>query len=402
MHVLFLTSTLPRWAGDMQANFVGEQADAWLEARPDDRITILAPASQGAPGEEHHGRKTIKRYTYARPASLQTLAYPAIMPNLKARPWRAWQIAPLVWAQYRRAKEIIGEGGVDLVYAHWAVPQGLVAHRLKARTGVPYILQTHSSDLSVLSNFGSAGRGVARAMLQQAEHFFCVNAGQLDLARGYYPELATGDTVTGASVIPMGVAKLQPMGSSTGEIEIGSIGRLSKKKGLDLLIRALEKLHESGVSPRVGIAGDGEEREHLQSLKRRANVDFLGFLSGKEKEHFLESCERFAFPAKASGGDVEGLPVALLEALMRGQPVLASRDTNIELLPEWDAIKRDVVFVEDPTDVDALACAIVELMARSPGSAGQAKQVLSRYLWSNLIEEYLEPIERRLKRRTGA
>ena len=82
--------------------------------------------------------------------------------------------------------------------------------------------------------------------------------------------------------------------------------------------------------------------------------------------------------------------------------MLASRDTNIELLPEWDAIKRDVVFVEDPADIDALARAIVELMTRSPGSAGQAKQVLSRYLWSNLIEEYLEPIERAVKRRTGA
>ena len=103
MHILFLTSTLPRWPGDMQANFVGEQADAWLAARPDDRITILAPHSPGAARIEEHGRKTIVRFRYVVPEGWQSLAYPAILPNLKAKPWLAWQVPALLAAQYAAA-----------------------------------------------------------------------------------------------------------------------------------------------------------------------------------------------------------------------------------------------------------------------------------------------------------
>ena len=46
------------------------------------------------------------------------------------------------------------------------------------------------------------------------------------------------------------------------------------------------------------------------------------------------------------------VPVALLEALMRGQPVLASRDTNIEMLPEWDA--RILVYLYEYASVSDL------------------------------------------------
>lgn len=398
MHILFLTSTLPRWNGDSQANFVGEQADAWLAARPDHRITILAPHSPGAPEIEQHGRKTIVRYRYVRPQNWQAIAYPAILPNLKARPWLAWQVPALMAAQYRAAKQIVKDEGVDLVYSHWVMPQGLVARRLKRKLGVPYILQTHSSDLTIFGKLGSPGRRAARGMLEDAEHFFCVNAGQLDAAREFHPTIGREGAVTGASVLPMGVAHLTGLGAAQDRCDIGTIGRLSAKKGLDLLILAMEKLAAKGVDPKLEIAGDGEERDALKALVKNANIVFSGFITGSEKEDFLASCARFAFPAKARGGDVEGLPVALLEALMRGQPVLASRDTNIEMLPEWDAIKEDVVFVPDPADIDALAKGLERLLAREPGSAGGAAEVLARYKWENLIEEYLTPIEAALDR----
>jgi len=400
MHILVLTSTLPRWPGDMQANFVGEQSEAWLAARPSVRITILAPHSPGAPQVETHGRLTIRRFRYVRPERFQQLAYPAILPNLQRRPWLAWQVPAFVAAQARAAGQIIKRDQVDLVYAHWVMPQGLVALWLKRRFGLPFILQTHSSDLTVFDKLGAVGRGMATRLLREAAHFFCVNTGQLDVARGYYPELGISPAATGASVLPMGVAGLKPLAGAEPAFDIGTMGRLSRKKGLDLLISAAERLAQESIRPQIGIAGDGEEREALAAMVHDGDIRFPGFLSGAAKEEFLASCARFVFPAKARDGDVEGLPVALLEALMRGQPVLASRDTNIELLPEWDAIKDDVVFVPEPEDIAALAEALKELLSRPPGSATGAAGILSRYRWENLIEEYLDPIERVLLHQT--
>ncbi|MFZ9396475.1 MAG: glycosyltransferase, partial [Erythrobacter sp.] len=141
-----LTSTLPRFAGDMQANFVGEQAKAWSDARADALIHILAPHDQGAPLHEVHGRITIERFRYMLPESWQRLAYPAILPNIRRSPVVAMLLPGFLLAQLKAAARVARRKRVDLVYAHWIMPQGLVAWRLKRKLGIPYVLQNHSSD----------------------------------------------------------------------------------------------------------------------------------------------------------------------------------------------------------------------------------------------------------------
>jgi len=396
MRLLFLASTLPRFPGDSQANFVREQADAWLAARPEHHITILAPHDTGALREERHGRLTIVRFRYMRPEGWQRLAYPAILPNLQRNPLLALQVPLFLLAQAQAAQRIIREDGVDAIYAHWVMPQGLVAYWLKRTTGTPYILQTHSSDLPIFAKAGAAGRRVALALLRGCRRFFCVNSSQLDIAESYHPPGERAEFASKVSVLPMGVADLGVARPESDGPDIGVMGRFSRKKGFDFLIEAAEQLARDGVRPRIVIAGDGEEAARLKALVHVANVEFPGFLVGAEKEAFLASCARFAFPSKATEGDVEGLPVALLEALMRGQPVLASRDTNVELLPEWPRISDDVVLVSDPSDLVVLADALRGLLQKPPGAATESAKILSRYRWERLIEEYLLPIEQSL------
>jgi len=388
-----LTSTLPRFAGDMQANFVGEQAAAWLAARPGDEITILAPGDVRAPRSERHDRLAIERYSYFAPARMQGLAYPAILPNIKGNPLLALQLPGLLVAQYRAARRLVAQRRVDLTYAHWIMPQGLVAWLLWRRTGVPYILQNHSSDLAVFNRFGSPGRKLAAMLLRDCARFFCVNRTQLAQAREFLPEELRSRFDAKAAVLPMGIAPVENVstGASDG-YDIVTIGRLSRKKGIDSLIAAAELLAGRGIRPRIAIAGDGEDRDRLRALVRAADVTFTGFLHGDEKEAFLASSKRFAFPAKSHGGDVEGLPVALLEAIAQGKPVLASRDTNIELLPEWDRLREAVVLVEDSAEIDKLADAIEHLLQVDPARVVEAAATIRRYEWKALIHEYLGPI----------
>ena len=393
MRVLMLTSTLPRFEGDMQSNFVGEQAQAWLDARPDAEITILAPHDAKTAQIEEHGRLTIRRFRYMAPKRFQGLAYPAILPNIKRNPLLAGQVPLYLIAQAQAALSLCNNERFDCIYAHWVMPQGLVARFVSKRAGIPYILQTHSSDLTVFARAGGGGKSLAATLLKDAARFFCVNSGQLDAALGFVRESYRGELMAKSSVLPMGVARLDGADATFDGPDIGTIGRLSRKKGLDLLIAAAERLNGRGVRPHIAIAGDGEEAEALKAKVANSDTRFLGFVAGEAKERFLASAARFAFPAKAYGGDVEGLPVALLEALMRGQPVLATRDTNIELLPEWPQIRDDVVFVDDPADIDALASGLEQLLAREPGSAKRSADIVSRYLWERLIEEYLGPIE---------
>ena len=395
VNVMFLTSTLPRFSGDQQAPFVLEQAVAWKKKRPEDRLIILAPHDARAALSEDIDGVEILRFRYGWPEKFQTLAYPAILPNLRRNPLRAFQIRLFLWAQYRAGKRVLKSRQIDLVYAHWVMPQGIVAHRLNKITGVPYVLQNHSSDLAVFSKLGGVGRAIARKILRNARLLFCVNTQQREAARALLPDLE-------CHVLPMGVALdvshiATPMQASDCHYAIGSISRLSKKKGLDHLIAAAELLAEKGRRMRVGIAGDGEDAAALTKLPKVADVSFPGFLSGPEKHAFFNECFVMAFPSVSAQGDVEGLPVALLEAMAAGKLVIASADTNIALLEEWPEISSHVELLADPTDTDAFAKSIEavldlasdEVVARSQ----HLRRVIGRYRWDRLIDEYLSIVE---------
>lgn len=394
MRILMLTSTLPRFPGDMQADFVGEQANAWISARPKDRITILAPHDLTAKRLEERDAIRVERFRYMWPERLQRVAYPAILPNIRHSPALALQVPPFIWNQYRAVRKLVKRDRTDMLYAHWVMPQGLVAWQVKRKTGTPYILQNHSSDLTVFEKLGKLGKKLARQIIREANHFFCVNSLQRDAAASLFAASEREQFLAKCTVLPMGVEFPQPKLDAQPEFDVATIGRLSAKKGIQYLIGAGERLAGKGNRPVIAIAGDGEEMASLKALADRADIRFLGFVSAKEKDAFFDRTARFAFPAKEADGDVEGLPVSLLEGLCRGIPVLASRDTNIELLPEWDRLREHVVFVDDPEDEAAMDVALGRLLALPGTPNGELIEIMARYRWNRLIEDYLEPLER--------
>ena len=95
---------------------------------------------------------------------------------------------------------------------------------------------------------------------------------------------------------------------------------------------------------------------------------------------------------------MEGLPVALLEAIASGKPVIASQDTNITFLDEWSEIAEAVELLEDPSDTDAFADAVERILSLEPNVIAHNSRILrrvaDRYRWKNLIREYLMIIDK--------
>jgi glycosyltransferase involved in cell wall biosynthesis len=402
MNVLFLTSTLPRFQNDMQAGFVLEQANAWHRQSPSDRVIILAPHDEGAQRMEMLNGIEIRRFRYFLPESWQRLAYPAILPNIKRNPALAMQVGPFVWSEYNAAKSIIRQEKIDLIYAHWVMPQGIVARRLSKTTNIPYVIQNHSSDLSVFAKFGSVGIAAARAVLRDALVMFCVNSSQKEYALSLFDLAERHRMAEKIIVLPMGVvlddsADMWPSSDHKHSYDMGTISRLSRKKGLDLLIQAADRMTESGLYPDIAIAGDGEDADMLKAMPVKSRIHFPGFISGTQKTEFFQTTRQFLFPAATAGDDVEGMPVALLEALCCGKPVLASRDTNIAMLPEWEKLKDDVFYVDDARDIDLLAqqmTAMLRLTLHEEAARSErTRTIMARYRWPNLIREYRQAIE---------
>ena len=97
------------------------------------------------------------------------------------------------------------------------------------------------------------------------------------------------------------------------------LGRLTIEKGVVELIRAFPLIEDDTL--RLVIAGDGPDRAHLEKIAREScvNADFLGHVSGAKKYAVLRESHAFVMPSPS-----EGLPIALLEAMASGLPVVTT------------------------------------------------------------------------------
>ena len=156
---------------------------------------------------------------------------------------------------------------------------------------------------------------------------------------------------------------------------VGSVGRLSPVKGIEYLLRAVALLvHERGIkSIQVAVVGGGPLQNSLEALSRdlaiSEHVRFLG--ERQDVPSLLKLFDVFAMPSLH-----EGLPMALLEAMGAGCPVVASAVGGI---PEVIRDGTDGVLVP-PKDPIALAHAIGTLHASASirvrfSRAGQTRAV---------------------------
>lgn len=235
---------------------------------------------------------------------------------------------------------------------------------------------------------------MVKGIIKNSKIMFCENTMLQQEAFSLFNENSgVGDKI---HMLSMGVfSKLNgTLISGAATHDFGFIGRLSKKKGVELLIKAVKKLEDSGSPSRTLIAGDGEEKEYLQKLSKGSDINFIGFVSDQTKISFFNKTKVVVFPSINAKGDIEGLPVALREALYAGKLVVASKATNIELLPEWEQIKDSVLLLKDAENINELADTLKKAKGMEKefyqSKSAQLKEIFKHYRWNVLIHEYIK------------
>lgn len=146
---------------------------------------------------------------------------------------------------------------------------------------------------------------------------------------------------------------------------IGFAGRLSKEKGIDILIKAAAMLSHIPFK----IAGEYKEAESMVK-SAPGNMEFLGRLSGETLTDFYKYSRIIALPSKC----YEGLPAVVIEAMLSAKPVICS---DLGGLPEIvDNEKTGLLF--KPDNVEDFADKILQLWnnperCRQYGNAARKK-----------------------------
>jgi len=177
------------------------------------------------------------------------------------------------------------------------------------------------------------------------------------------------------------------------KVKLLTVGRLVEKKGVEYAIRAVAKVvpRYPGIEYKIG--GDGPLSKDLQDLINHLNlnekVKILGFQLQEEIIDLINDADLFLAPSVTSqDGDIEGIPVAIMEAMARGLPVLSTRHAGIPELVE-DGKSGFLVAERDP---DALAEKLVYLIQHQdflPGMGSAGRDFIERHHDINKLNDQM-------------
>jgi glycosyltransferase involved in cell wall biosynthesis len=168
--------------------------------------------------------------------------------------------------------------------------------------------------------------------------------------------LANGLPAERCHVVPYFVERPPEPPASNGSRAVAFVGRISRSKGLDVLLNALGAVQ--GTWSRLLVVGDGWDHGRCLRISRRLGIDeyidFLGWLSPAEVADVLRRARLLALPSRWP----EPFGIAGIEAMAQGRPVVATRIGGI---PEWLDDGETGVLV-DPGDAAALAAGLASML----------------------------------------
>jgi len=307
--------------------------------------------------------------------------------------------APRVASQVRRQ-------GAQWLHSHFADQAAEMAMLVSMLTGIPYSFTPHAHDLWQRPRRLEQKMTRAAFVVAISEHHraWCLERyGRL--GRGHFPLIRVG-TDTDRFSRPVEEDRTGPQTGAP--LRVLSVGRLIAKKGHDQLLQA-GRLAASRERPlEIRIVGEGPEAEALQRMADEApesgcTARLLGPLDQESVWEELARADLFALACRQSAaGDMDGIPVSLMEAMAMELPVVTTRLSGI---PELVADGRHGRVVE-PDDTVGLAKALAELAdlpgdrRRAMGRAGR-ERVAQAFSCRRTAEELADQIRQRLAAAEG-
>ncbi len=226
----------------------------------------------------------------------------------------------------RRVRSLADEVDAALVVFDPALPVGLLGPRLDR----PYAVVLHGAEVTVPARLPAASRALAR-VVGGACHVIAASAYAESEARR-----VMGDAMPPTTLVPPGVDhdRFRPLSDekrqkARADLDLDpdgclvvSVSRLVPRKGMDVLIRAADRLAHSHPDLTVAIAGSGRDRDRLERLVRRlgAPVRLLGAVPDDRLPALYGCGDVFAMVCRERWGglDQEGFGIVFLEAAACG------------------------------------------------------------------------------------
>lgn len=270
----------------------------------------------------------------------------------------------------------------------------IVGEAIARRAGAPHVYNEHTpltADGRLLPPRPHQ-QALQRAVAPLVRKVIAVTGRQVD------PLVSLGYRRERIEVVPNGVfadgvrpqldreAARAALGVEPGEQVALCVSRLQPEKRADVFVAAAAAARREDPRLRAFVAGDGDQRERLESLAAGTGVELLGVR--RDVPDLVAAADMVCLPS-----DSEALPMSILEAMALARPVVA---TDVGGTPEQIDHGRTGLLVA-PGDVAGVTSALLELAAdperaRRMGELGRERQ-RERFDGDAMVDGYRRALE---------
>ena len=277
MKILVLTSTYPRFEGDPTAPFIESLVRHTADLGHEVHLVVPEHREWARPAVE--GRVHHHLFRYSPHRSWTPWGYAQSLRSGVRLRKSLVALAPVVFASASHTcRTVAKREAVDIVHAHWVVPNGPIAAFAVRGLGVPLVVTVHGSDVMVADRSRWL-RSAARWSLRRAAAVTAVSRYMLERVERLGADPANLD------LIPLGIdlSAFRPdpdaaqhvreqLGIGVDEVMVLGIGRLIEWKGFDHLIEAQSRVREQAENVRLVIVGEGDMRHALTEQSSRLGL----------------------------------------------------------------------------------------------------------------------------------
>lgn len=250
----------------------------------------------------------------------------------------------------------------DLIVCHFAGNRSLVGSLLARAIGRPYLMIMHADDVWTR-------RPEVVTLVREAAEVWTIARYNEPILRQHYPELGWASlrhVRVGIDLEQFPFAPRRPSGR-----RIVFTARMRLQKGPDTLLEACAALAARGWTFEANMLGDGpllaELRARAGAMGLAGQVNFLGSVPSTVVAEQLRDASAFVLPCRREGNRLDGIPVALMEAMAVGVPVVT---TAVSGIPELVHDGENGMLVP-PADAAALAERIERIWTMGDAELGR-------------------------------
>ena len=289
------------------------------------------------------------------------------------------ELATVLHPLYKKALELTRRKTYAFNHTHFIVPSGYVSYKLWQKTGLPYLITAHGSDVP---GYNPDRFDLMHRFIRKPWSTVIKNSLQITRPSCYLKDLLLKKIDHPVTIIPNGFNfSTERTAVQTKRNRIVLVTRMFERKGVQFFLRAIAGLKTDWE---ILIAGDGPYLPKLKEEARKNNapVTFLGFIQGRQLTELYQSAKIFVFPSIQ-----ENFPVVLLEAMNAGCAVITTT------APGCVEVVDDAAVLVGPGEVTQLRQALIDLMHDPLAIETHAARGLKRaeeFYWPNVARQFDE------------